>query len=280
MRARTRGRSVLASETAAWLRWRVAIRNARSMRIAGVLPEDAPDPRLESARRLLGLRFPLMALAPQPTIEDADLPAIMEATDNSGRSQFAVSFSYTLWRNPDDRADPVNFKDLDPEERSAIETVPPWPRPAWLVELVEMMRYPRLWEAVRTSWTRDGSEYTTLERQLVDHTNHILVNQFREELGLAPGPTEDDAWMVRPSSVTPPPHLRSMAKMYRLSRSTPIRSCMRSALGFDPMSSRQLSLHGNISHTYAWLCVLGPRRRLSTRAGGSIIGDSFPSAGR
>jgi hypothetical protein len=192
---------VLASETAAWLRWRVPIRNARSMRIAGVLPEDAPDPRLESARRLLGLRFPLMALAPQPTIEDADLPAIMEATDNSGRSQFAVSFSYTLWRNPDDRADPVNLKDLDPEERSAIETVPPWPRPAWLVELVEMMRYPRLWEAVRTSWTRDCSEYTTLERQLVDHTNHILVNQFREELGLAPGPTEDDAWMVRPSSV-------------------------------------------------------------------------------
>ena len=101
------------------------------MRIVGVLPEDAPDPRVESGRRLLGLGFPLMGLAPQPTIEDADRPAIMEATDSGGRSQFAVSFSYTLWRNPDDPADPVNLKDLDPEEQAAIETVPPWPRPAW-----------------------------------------------------------------------------------------------------------------------------------------------------
>ena len=142
-----------------------------------------------------------MGLAPQPTIEDADRPAIMEATDSGGRSQFAVSFSYTLWRNPDDHADPVNLKGLDPEEQAAIETVPPWPRPAWVIEALEMMRYPQLWEAVRTCWSRDRSEYTTLDRQLVDHVNHILVNQFRQALGLAGGPTEDGAWKVRPSSV-------------------------------------------------------------------------------
>ncbi|NLP85878.1 hypothetical protein HF576_18770 [Microbacterium sp. CFH 90308] len=171
------------------------------MQFAEVLPEDAPDPRLESGRRLLGLRFPLMGLVPQPAIEDVDRPGIMESTGSAGRSQLAVSFSYTFWRNPDDRADPVNLKDLEPEEQASIETVPPWPRPAWLIEAVEMMRYPRLWEAVRTCWSRDVSEYTTLQRQLVDHTNHILTNQFREELGLAPGPTEDGAWMVRLSSV-------------------------------------------------------------------------------
>src|SRR6478609_481894 len=179
----------------------VAIRNARGMQFAGVLPEDAPDPRLESGRRLLGLTFPLMGLVPQPTIEDTDGPAIMETTGGVGRSQLAVSFSYTLWRNPDDRADPVNLKDLDPQEQAAIDAVPPWPRPAWLIEYVDMMRYPQLWEAVRTCWTRDSSEHTTLGRQLIDHTNHILMNQFRDELGLAPGPTGDGPWQVGPSSI-------------------------------------------------------------------------------
>jgi hypothetical protein len=171
------------------------------MQFAGVLPEDAADPRLESSRRLIGLGFPLMGLVPQPTIEDTDSPAIMEVTGGDGRSRLAVSFSYTLWRNPDDRADRVNLKDLDPGERAAIETIPPWPRPAWLIAAVEMMRYPHLWEAVRTCWTRDSSEYTTLERQLVDHTNYILMNQFREELGLAPGPAAGGPWRVRGSSV-------------------------------------------------------------------------------
>lgn len=176
------------------------IRDARGMQFAGVLPEDAPDPRVESGRRLLDLTFPLMGLVPQPTIEDTDRPAIMEV-GGEGLSQLAVSFSYMLWRNPDDRADPVNLKDLAPHEQAAIETIPPWPRPAWLVEYVESMRYPQLWEAVRTCWTRDQSEYTTLDRQLIDHTNYILMNQFREDLGLTPGPTGDGPWMVGPSSV-------------------------------------------------------------------------------
>ena len=179
----------------------VEIRDARDMRIAGVVPEDAPDPRVESGRRLVGLTFPLMGLAPQPTIEDLDMPAITEAIDGAGRSQFAVSFTYRLWRNPDDRGDPANLMDLDPEEQAAIDTVPPWPRPSWLVEFLEILRYPRLWEAVRTTWSRDPSDYTTLDRQLVDHTNNILMNHFREELGLSPGPTGDGSWRVSPSSV-------------------------------------------------------------------------------
>jgi len=179
----------------------VEIRNARGMQFAGVLPPDAPDPLVESRRRLLGLAFPLMGLVPQPTIEDTGGPAITEVTTGAERAQLAVSFSYTLWRNPHDRADPVNLKNLTPYEQAAVETIPPWPRPAWLIEYVERMRYPSLWEAVRTCWTRDGSECTTLSRQLVDHTNYILTNQFREESGVAPGPTEEGPWQVRPSSV-------------------------------------------------------------------------------
>jgi hypothetical protein len=179
----------------------VEIRNARGMQFAGVLPPDAPDPLVESRRRLLGLAFPRMGLVPQPTIEDTGGPAITEVTTGAERAQLAVSFSYTLWRNPHDRADPVNLKNLTPHEQAAVETIPPWPRPAWLIEYVERMRYPSLWEAVRTCWTRDGSECTTLSRQLVDHTNYILTNQFREESVVAPGLTEEGPWQVRPSSV-------------------------------------------------------------------------------
>lgn len=64
-----------------------------------------------------------------------------------------------------------------------------------------MMRYPQLWKAVRTCWTRDPSEYTTLDRQLVDHANHILVDHLREELGHAPGPAGDGRRILAASSV-------------------------------------------------------------------------------
>ncbi|MFE5409316.1 hypothetical protein [Microbacterium sp. NPDC056569] len=171
------------------------------MQFAGVLPEDAPDPRIQARRRLIDLPFPLMDLTPQPSIEDIGAPGFAEGTDAKGRFQLSVSLSYTLWRNPDDRSDPVNLRELDPQERAAIDDVPPWPRPSWLIEYVETMRYPRLWEAVRTSWNRDASEYTTLSRQLIDHANYILMNEFREELGLPPGPTDDGPWQVGPSSV-------------------------------------------------------------------------------
>lgn len=171
------------------------------MQFAGVLPEDAPDPRLEYNERLRGLTFPILGLVPQPTVEDTRTPAFAESTGLSGRAQIAVSFTYTLWRNPDDRADPVNLKTLDPLEEAAIGADPPWPRPTWLVEYVERLRYPQLWEAVRTCWTRTPSEHSTLAAQLVNHTNHILVNHFREELGLPPGPTHDRGWQVGTSSV-------------------------------------------------------------------------------
>jgi hypothetical protein len=180
------------------------MRNARGMRIVGVLPEDAPDPRLEMKERLRGLSFPVMGLTPQPAAEDIDAIAIAGAYGTTGQSQFAVSISYVLWRNPVNRNDPVNLAELDEEQRAALEAEPPWPRPAWLTQYVGMMRYPQLWEAVRTSWSRDTSEHTTVPRQLVDHGNHILRNQFRAQLGLEAGPVHDDGdWEIRESAVNP-----------------------------------------------------------------------------
>lgn len=86
--------------------------------------------------------------------------------------------------NPADKSDPVNLADLDEATRRAIEEVPPWPRPAWLVQSVERMRYPMLWEAVQTAWRLEETEYSTLDSLLVQHTNYILMNHFREQLGL------------------------------------------------------------------------------------------------
>lgn len=80
-------------------------------------------------------------------------------------------------------------------------TVPRWPRPGWLIEMAEESRYPNLWEAVRTTWNRDPSEYTTPAYQLVEHANYILMNQFRDELGLSVDPPEDRGWMISEGAV-------------------------------------------------------------------------------
>lgn len=153
------------------------------MQFAGVLPEDAPDPRVDRAEMLNSMPIPVIEFADQLSLEIMDI-GVSSSTDSAGYSVMTASVSATLWRNPEDRSDPVNLANLDDETRRSIEEVPPWPRPAWLIERVERMRYPFLWEAVQTTWHREESEHTTLEFLLVQHANYILMNQFREELGL------------------------------------------------------------------------------------------------
>ncbi|MET3175117.1 UNVERIFIED_ORG: hypothetical protein ABIB52_002979 [Arthrobacter sp. UYCu721] len=163
------------------------------MRVTGILPEDAPDPRVEQAERLKLMPIPVMGLVPQPSLEDTDTVGLGYAQDARGYSEMTASVTYTIWRNPIDRSDPINLSDLDEQTRRAIEDVPPWPRPAWLVEQVERMRYPQLWEAVRTTWHRDSSERTSVRSMLVDHVNYILMNQYRHELELSNNPWDQPA---------------------------------------------------------------------------------------
>lgn len=146
-----------------------------------MLPEDAPDPRREQAGRLKLMPVPIMGLAPQPTLEDPDLVGFQYGQDSRGYNEMSVSITYTLWRDPDNPSDPMNLAELDEQTRRSIETVPPWPRPAWLVEAVQRMRYPQLWEAVRTTWHRDISERSSPARVLAEHMNHILINRYRRE---------------------------------------------------------------------------------------------------
>lgn len=171
------------------------------MQFAGVVPPDAPDPMDELRARVARMSFPVMGLIAQPAIEDFGALALSEGRDARGVSDRSVSVSYTLWRNPDDHADPANLAELDARTRAALDDEPPWPRPAWLVQAVERMRYPQLWEAVRTSWRRDESELSALSHQLRAHANHILANRFRAELDLDPGPLTDRSWQVSESAV-------------------------------------------------------------------------------
>jgi hypothetical protein len=173
------------------------------MQFAGVVHPDAPDPMDELRARVRTMAFPVMGLTPQPTVEDHGSFGLSDGHDANGLSEQSVSISYTLWRNPDDRADPANLADLDEQTRASLDHEPPWPRPAWLVEGAQRMRYPQLWEVVRTTWNRDRSEYTSLSHQLVGHTNYVLMNQFRMELGLQSGPMTDRDWQVTEPAVNP-----------------------------------------------------------------------------
>lgn len=163
------------------------------MEFAGVLPPDAPDPRLERAELLKHMPIPVIELVDQANVEVIDI-SVARSSDHLGYSELTANVNATLWRNPEDKSDPANLADLDDSTRRAIDDVPSWPRPAWLIEQVDRMRYPQLWEAVQTTWRREESESSTLDMCLTNHARYILMNHFREELGLAIGEWESTAF--------------------------------------------------------------------------------------
>ncbi|WP_345627413.1 hypothetical protein [Rugosimonospora acidiphila] len=116
---------------------------------------------------------------PQPHLEDWGAIGVGSGTRNGILDSCEASISYTLWRNPDEPDDPANLAALDEQERRAPEMEPPWPRPPWLVEQVRRMRYPTLWECVRTQWSREPGASDAAQTLLVAHVNHVLANRFR-----------------------------------------------------------------------------------------------------
>lgn len=134
---------------------------------------------------------PIIGLIAQPSLEDTNSIGVSTMQDRRGCASFCVSISYTLWSHPADHSDPIKLADLDDEKCASIEKVSVWPRPSWLIERFQRMRYPQLWEAVRTTWNRDQTGHTSLAQQLVGHANYILDNQYRDETsqpGLRPAP--------------------------------------------------------------------------------------------
>lgn len=180
------------------------------MEYAGVVPMDAPDPSTGFEDRVRGLSYPVFQLRPQPSLTRIPGASFMEMGTptgmgaSAGVAESSVSFNYTLWRHPDDHSDPRNEIELDPGLRRSIDEEPPWGRPAWLIERAQLLKYPMLWEAVRSSWQAlPDRERHSLAQQLVDHANHILRNRFREELGLPDLPSEGDdgGWEAKISAV-------------------------------------------------------------------------------
>lgn len=94
-----------------------------------------------------------------------------------------ATFSYTFWRNPADRTDPVNLADLPDAVRADLDAPPQRPLPEWMLRARERMRYPLLWDAVRTTHIADPSEapWHTPAFALVEHVNYIVMNAFRDE---------------------------------------------------------------------------------------------------
>ena len=163
------------------------------MHSGGIIPEDAPDPRVESLALARRMPVPPLGLVPQRHLEDSDHLGV--ATSTSGDDVLDacdLSLSYRFWRNPDDRADPVNLADLDEDERLALTVEPPWPRPTWLVDTAGLLLYPMLWEAVRTWWSREPREPDLLAARVVSHVNNVLINRFAKTRAAAERPYDLD----------------------------------------------------------------------------------------
>jgi hypothetical protein len=142
-----------------------------------------------------------MELARQPSLSRLPITGFTESGLGSAKEERSVHLGYTLWRHPEDRADPRNERELDEGTRRSIEEEPSWGRPAWLIEMAQLFRYPMLQDAVRT--TRYGSECpgSRVSEQLVHHANHVLRNSFREQLGLPVRVAADFDGAVRASAV-------------------------------------------------------------------------------
>ena len=152
-------------------------------------PKDFPAPPTpdEVTRDFTG---PLYTLAPQAWVEEVAI-SVGSQTSNGLLVLEDATCNYVLWRNPADRSDPVNLADISEELRAQLDAPPLFPLPEWMTRTTERMRYPWLWDSVRTTRAVEGFEdaWRTPEFILVEHVNYILTNTFRDErvVGSAPG---------------------------------------------------------------------------------------------
>ncbi|MDY0912240.1 hypothetical protein [Rathayibacter festucae] len=99
----------------------------------------------------------------------------------SGRA-VAVSVSYTFYRYPARREDPRNFVALTPAQRAAIARAETSTLPDWLRDQIRRMRYPTLFEAVRTSMPIPAERAHPLEARLEAHLVDSLRTLFPGQL--------------------------------------------------------------------------------------------------
>ncbi|WP_156241173.1 hypothetical protein [Microbacterium oryzae] len=168
--------------------------------------DEVPDPRIEALEQLREMPVPTAVFVPQPHLEKASTPSLQRRGVSEGMRGMNVSFTYMFFLDPDDRMAPENLAELDPDTERALEEAADSAGPSWLVEMMEEMRFPQLWEAVRTSWHRDEDESSSLDALLLEHAEHVLRNCFRTQRGLEgfagglpPAPDLSESALQRPA---------------------------------------------------------------------------------
>jgi len=142
-------------------------------------PGDLPVPPTPD-EVAAGFAVPLLTFSFQPALEEAGVSLSGEYGD-AGSVQEVATFSYTVWRNPADHDDPVNLMELTEQMQAEFLVEPRWPLPPWLTQWRARMKYPLLWDAVRTTHLPQPSSFHTAPAALVEHVNYILMNVFRQE---------------------------------------------------------------------------------------------------
>lgn len=142
-------------------------------------PKDNPaPPTVDSAAQMFGA--PVIGFLRQPALSELGVGTVGSSRNGGVVTPESVAISYTLWRHPQDRFDPANLAHPNSHERDVLEQEPVTPLPDWMREFRRLARYPSLWEAVMTTRVLDADRQTP-ESVLVLHTNHILLNTFREQ---------------------------------------------------------------------------------------------------
>jgi len=162
------------------------------MHFADVDPMDIPaPPTVDSAAAVFGTS--VIGFVRQSALSELGVATASSSHNGGPATPESLSISYTLWRNPKDPTDPANLAELTGTERDALEREPVRPLPEWMLQARKLLRYPALWEAVMT--TRVLTPATTPESVLVAHTNHVLMNTFREQrvVGDFPGDLDSPA---------------------------------------------------------------------------------------
>jgi hypothetical protein len=151
----------------------------------GFVPEYAPDPAEATFAKVRQLGIEVAGFVPQPHLQDVGVLGLSTAKSvRAGKEvteSATVSRSYTLWRNPADHADPVNWVELHEATQRALDSDPGPARPPWMLRAIERMRHPFLVDVVHTNWTAPGREPVGSIDDLVQHMNYILNNLYRDD---------------------------------------------------------------------------------------------------
>ncbi|NQX28472.1 hypothetical protein HQQ81_14085 [Microbacteriaceae bacterium VKM Ac-2854] len=118
---------------------------------------------------------PLITFRPQSRLE--------EFNASEGRAlgrAVHLSLSYSYFPDPAARIR------LRPDQEAAIDAVGRAAVPAWILEQIERLRRPVLWETVRTSLAVPSERNNPIESRLAAHLNDVLRTSFADATRAVP----------------------------------------------------------------------------------------------